>query len=308
MPGPDASPPWLEPWLKTQQGLWQQFFQGGGSPPPAAPPWGPWMGAGMGLGMPPGFGPPPPSPPNADVLRRLMDFGGGYLGVVQEFWQAIDRANRGGGTSLGADLEQLQRLFTQGFGQLPQAAGMPFGDMLAQWQRLMPQGAQAAGGDPLARLLGAPAVGITREQQEAMQRLTQASLAVQQAWQRHAEMLGRVGTQAVARMTEKIGELSGAGKPLESLRAVHDLWVECGEKAYAELAHGKEFATAQAELSGALAALKKEQQALAEDWAKSFDLPTRGEMNTLLKRVNTLKRRLRELEDDLEKLRRGRGG
>ena len=50
-----------------------------------------------------------------------------------------------------------------------------------------------------------------------------------------------------------------------------------------------------------------EQQKQVEDWARSLDLPTRTEMNTLLKRVNTLRRRLRELEEEVEQGRRKRG-
>jgi polyhydroxyalkanoate synthesis regulator phasin len=53
--------------------------------------------------------------------------------------------------------------------------------------------------------------------------------------------------------------------------------------------------------------LKSEQQKQVEDWARALDLPTRTEMNTLLKRVNTLRRRLREVEEELESGRRKRG-
>jgi class III poly(R)-hydroxyalkanoic acid synthase PhaE subunit len=92
-------------------------------------------------------------------------------------------------------------------------------------------------------------------------------------------------------------------EPVGSLRAMYDLWVDAGEEAYAAAAHGPEFAKAQAELNDALMDLKAEQRAQVEDWARALDLPTRTEVNTILKRMNTLKRRVRELEEELERLR-----
>jgi polyhydroxyalkanoate synthesis regulator phasin len=49
--------------------------------------------------------------------------------------------------------------------------------------------------------------------------------------------------------------------------------------------------------------LKAEQRAQVEDWARALDLPTRTELNTILKRMNTLRRRVRELEEELDRLR-----
>jgi hypothetical protein len=36
------------------------------------------------------------------------------------------------------------------------------------------------------------------------------------------------------------------------LRELHELWIECGEAAYAAAAHGEEFSAAQAELLAAM--------------------------------------------------------
>ena len=85
---------------------------------------------------------------------------------------------------------------------------------------------------------------------------------------------------------------------------MYDLWVDAGEEAYAAAAHGPEFAKAQAELNDALMELKAEQRMQVEGWARALDLPTRTELNTILKRLNTLKRRVRELEEELDQLRR----
>jgi len=50
--------------------------------------------------------------------------------------------------------------------------------------------------------------------------------------------------------------------------------------------------------------LKTEQRAQVEDWARALDLPTRTELNTILKRLNTVRRRVRELEEEIDQLKR----
>ena len=99
---------------------------------------------------------------------------------------------------------------------------------------------------------------------------------------------------------------ASGGAPIGSFRAMYDLWVESGEEAFAAAAHGADFAKAQAELNDALMELRAEQQKQVEEWARSLDLPTRSEVNSIIKRVGTLKNRVRELEEEIEQLKRGR--
>ena len=161
-----------------------------------------------------------------------------------------------------------------------------------------------SGGAPLPAWPGLPALGLTRERQEAVERLGKAAMRYQQALGRYGELLGKVSSDAVERLTRRITRISRPDEQIGSFRAMYDLWVECGEEAFAAAAHGTEFAKAQSDVNEALMELKSEQQQQVEDWARALDLPTRTEMNTLLRRVNTLRRRLREVEEELESGRR----
>jgi len=289
----DPQAAWLDAWAAAQRDMWQRFL-GGQAAAPAAPQLGLAQFASF-------FGQPLPES-SQDLSRRMMEFGEGYLGVAREFWKLVESAQAAGGDSgrLQRELETLQSSFTQGFSRL--YAGGPAGnDLLGAWQRM----AQGAGAPATAagQWPGLPPLGPTRERQEAMERLGQAALRYQQALARFGELLGRVSTDAVGRLAKRVMKRSQSDEPVGSFRAMYDLWVDAGEEAFAAAAHGAEFSRAQAELNEALVELRSEQQKQVEDWARMLDLPTRSELNTILKRLNTLRRRVRELEEELERLR-----
>jgi class III poly(R)-hydroxyalkanoic acid synthase PhaE subunit len=83
---------------------------------------------------------------------------------------------------------------------------------------------------------------------------------------------------------------------IEVLRALYDSWIDCAEQAYAHIAHSDSFSSALADFVNASSAWRKESQASVELWAKALDLPTRSELNTLMRRVNSLEEQLRMKE------------
>jgi hypothetical protein len=83
-----------------------------------------------------------------------------------------------------------------------------------------------------------------------------AFLRWQRASERYAILLGAIAQDAFARLTRAL-EASGPGAaPITGVAALHALWIDCGEAAWAEAAHREDFAEAQAELLAALAGLK----------------------------------------------------
>jgi polyhydroxyalkanoate synthesis regulator phasin len=288
----DPQTAWLDAWATAQKDLWQRFLGGQPAPTQEAP------GLAMfsqffGQGLPDS---------SQDLTRKMMEFGEGYLGVAREFWKLVEATPAGASdaASLQRQMEALQSSFADGFSKL-YAGGPLGGDLMAAWQRM---GAAGTGPDQAPAFPGMPALGPLRERQEAMERLGRATLKYQQALGRFGELLSRVSGDAVGRLARRVARRVQSEEPIGSLRAMYDLWVDAGEEAYAAAAHGPEFARAQAELNDALMGLKAEQRAQVEDWARALDLPTRTELNTILKRVNTLRRRVRELEEELDQLRR----
>lgn len=279
MTNPAGSPEWVDQWLAAQRQLWDSMLAArpSAAPPPAPDPLLQAFGGAL-----------PES--SREVAARLLEFGEGYLGVTRQAWRALEAAQ--GASAAQADLvrqlDSLKTQFAQGFAQV-------FPGMASAT-------APATGGMPGAL----PALGPARERQQAAERLARAAARYQQAFAAFTALLGRVSSGAVERLAQRLSEGAGSGQSPDSLRAVYDLWVDCGEQAYAAAAHTPEFARAQADLNEALLDLRREHQKQVEDWARALDLPTRAEVNTLIKRVNTLRRRMRELEEELEQLRRSR--
>lgn len=78
---------------------------------------------------------------------------------------------------------------------------------------------------------------------------TELALRYQSALQRHGALLAGIAQDAAGRFTTALA--AGAGPPITSLRELHAIWIDCGEQAFAEAAHGEAFAAAQAELLAA---------------------------------------------------------
>jgi len=76
----------------------------------------------------------------------------------------------------------------------------------------------------------------------------------QAAWQRHAETLGAIARDAGERLLERLA--ADAGPPITTLRELNALWIDCGESAFADAAHGDAFAATQAELLAAYVELR----------------------------------------------------
>jgi hypothetical protein len=81
---------------------------------------------------------------------------------------------------------------------------------------------------------------------------------------------------------------------LDPLRGLYDSWVDRAEEAYARMAHGDAFCSALADYLNAASAWRKETQEGIELWAKALDLPTRSELNTLMRRISSLEDELRK--------------
>jgi len=295
----NSNPPWLDAWVSMQQDFWQKMLSGQAPAAPTMP--GPVQFMQF-------FGGSVPDS-STDVSRKMLEFGEGYLGVAREFWKLVQAVAPTGAPTdaerLQQELEKLRNSFTEGFAKL---YGAPLGaDLMSAWQRMGEAATTAmgaAGQQP--SIPGLPPLGLTREKQEAMERLGRAALRYQQALAKFGELLARVSGDAVDRLSRRVVKRASGDAPIGSFRAMYDLWVESGEEAFAAAAHGADFARAQAELNDALMELRAEQQKQVEEWARSLDLPTRSEVNSIIKRIGTLKNRVRELEEEIEQLKRGR--
>ena len=97
--------------------------------------------------------------------------------------------------------------------------------------------------------------------------------------------------------------MAAQGKEIKSLREIYDLWVECNEKAYAELVYTDEYSELYGRLTNALLAVKQHQGKVMDKLLAKLNMPTRQGMNTVLKRVQEMKRNQSKMEREIHALR-----
>ena len=163
----------------------------------------------------------------------------------------------------------------------------------------LPNVADAFKGE-LKGMLNTPAFGFMREQQERAQQLIAAQLEQQEAMNAYNAQMLRASKLSFEKLELKLAEREEPGRQLESLRAVYDLWIDAAEEAYAEIALSAEFRAAYGELVNKQMRVRQMLQAEVERQTAQVGMPTRSELNSVHKRLQEMRRRIRDLEDRLE--------
>jgi class III poly(R)-hydroxyalkanoic acid synthase PhaE subunit len=159
----------------------------------------------------------------------------------------------------------------------------------------MGEGASRQFADLLARM---PPLGLAREQTETWRELMAAQAECQALEQELRAVWTNVQTEALG-LVEKVIRERQPEQRLNNYRELYDLWIECGEKVFAQVAHSESYAKLQAQVGNAAIKLRAKQQAVIERGLKYFDLPTRSELNTVHKQMRELRERVATLETQL---------
>lgn len=85
----------------------------------------------------------------------------------------------------------------------------------------------------------------------------------QGASQKLAAHAGAIAADAFCRLTAELASSDPALPPITTLRALHELWIDCGESAYGAAARTGDYAESQAELLSALVEWRAELRAAA---------------------------------------------
>lgn len=302
---------WTDVYLKGQEEFLRRWTQMASAAASAAPQGS--SESGTGFAMPPGwpnwaqlFG-SGQSGPSADLMRRYISLYEQYLiatrGLTECFARAMAQPDPiARAQEFGHALRQLQSQLAQMWQSMfaldPSAAGttgaladgLPW---LQAWSRDM-----GAGRLGMADL---PALGLTRERQEALQRLQRLFIDYLEQYSALAMLWNEVIGDALKRLGEAMAERFQKNELPQTARQLYDLWVECAEAAYATMAHSPRYAKAQAELGNTLARMRIEQRGLIESVSRELDLPTRSELNTVHRRLKEMKAEIRRLRAELDR-------
>ena len=94
-------------------------------------------------------------------------------------------------------------------------------------------------------------------------------------------------------MQAKLSTLTEPGQQIESLKVLYDLWVDCAEEAYAEIALSEEFREAYGEMVNTQIRVRQLQQEQTEYLCQQLGIPTRSDVSSLGERLQSLRREMR---------------
>ncbi len=151
----------------------------------------------------------------------------------------------------------------------------------------------------LSAALEQPAFGQHREQIERSQDLVAAFAALPEPLALYqAEMLvaARRGLEI---FESKLAARAEPGRELTSLRAVYDLWIDAAEEGYAEVALSPGFRKAYGGMVNAQMRVRQLIQKDVERSTAAFGMPGRTEVDSVLRQLHDLRRRLGDAEEAL---------
>lgn len=289
---------WMEQWLAGQRDMWTRMMSNATSMMAATMPALPTTQGAPDLLR--ALGPDVPESAQ-EAAKRMLQLGDTYLGLTRGFWELLQRRDAGGSSSPAQDwaaqIDQMRRAMSAELTRMLKASAEG-GALLTGWQQMAAAFGMAGPNAvaPFAGMFGMPA--------DLWPKLTQAAARYQRAVVKMAGLLTQVGAESVDALAKHLA--AGQKSRLDNPRALYDLWMGFGERAYSTAARTAEFAAVQQELNEAIAELRGLQRQIVEAWARGFQLPTRAEIDSVEGQVTTLKRRVRELEDEIDQLRRGR--
>ena len=251
-------------------------------------------------------------------MERMMDQGKAFFKMAETF---LPTAGGGDGWSaFSKALEDMQKGFTGGLtgsgdGQNAMHRMLAFWELpLDNWQRMTSSLSPMFPGDLLRnmphdgmqehvdRLLSAPGLGYTREEQGAYQDLIRRSMEYQKALREYSAFYSQLGVKAVERMRAYMQDLITSGKTIDSARAIYDDCVSCCEAVYAEEVGTKTYADLHGKLINSQMALKQRMSEMVDGQLGALNMPTRSEIRTLQDRLQETRRENKKLNHSLKVL------
>ena len=160
-------------------------------------------------------------------------------------------------------------------------------------------GATAQQSNPFLDIMQTLPLGYAREQQLAWQAYLKAQTEYQHSATQLLQQFVSVLSKSLELVPQAVTQRSHGEKPIQSMRELYEVWIECGEQCFAAIAQDEQFIAIQTNHSNALSRLRIAEHALLEDWLKQHDLPTRSELNSVHQKLRSMSSRIVELEQQL---------
>jgi class III poly(R)-hydroxyalkanoic acid synthase PhaE subunit len=147
--------------------------------------------------------------------------------------------------------------------------------------------------EKLRQLLPIPHANLTQRWQKILEKRTQLWRDYQQAQEEYVALFNKIGLHTIDLLRDEITTMRQQGKEITQLRAVYDLWVDCGEKAYAQFARTDEFSKINARLINSWMAWRRYECQQIDEILATLNVPTRQEMDKMSYRLQQMGRELK---------------
>jgi len=315
-------------WLKLQRDYWdglasmgrQAMHAGNGNPAGAGSMAAPWMETiqQWWKSLAPAAG-----DPAKDFMQRLMDQGQVYFGMVEQLTKGIGGTADPGNawTALNETIERMQQAFSgaDSDGNEAMKRMLGFWEMpLDNWQRMMSSLTPMMPGDLLRnmpnggmsgplqegldRMLSAPGLGYTREEQAQYQELMRTGMDYQRAFQEYSAFFNQLGFKSLQRLRDQLQEKAESDQIIDSARGLYDTWMSCCEAVYAEEVTTPEYSRLHGRLVNAQMALKQRLSVMVDESLGAMNMPTRGELRTLQDRLQETRRENKQLRQEMNRI------
>jgi polyhydroxyalkanoate synthase subunit PhaE len=304
-------------WLSIQQKYWEQWTDMSRKALGVqAPQTNPWEGALDHWWK--AFAPAAPDM-SRTFMERMMEQGKMFFRMADNFTRPLSPLGGGatdGWSAMTNALNEMQKAFSGGQEQGDQALHkmMAFWELpYDNWQRMasslspMPgdflRNMPHAAGSAVDKVLSAPGLGYTREEQSQYQDLVRRGMAYQKSLQDYMSLFSGMGVKSVSRMREILEQMQASGKVIDTARGLYDTWVGCCEDVYAKEVQSPDYARIHGDLVNAQMALKQRMSVMVDETLGGMNMPTRGELRTLQDRVQQSRRENKILRKELHALR-----
>ncbi|MFP4080042.1 MAG: class III poly(R)-hydroxyalkanoic acid synthase subunit PhaE [Ectothiorhodospira sp.] len=319
----DSNPFKPEEWLEAQRRYWDAWMDmsrkamgAGGETQDWSQALNQWWQA-AAPGLPQG---------SASALEPMLQMSRNYFSMAENLYRnAGGQGGDGAKDAVHTWLDQMTEAFRQmsagqmggkdmhAFWQMPmdtwRRASSSFMPMPGDFMQALRPAARPPYGDVMQeqmdRFLSVPGVGYTRESQEQYQNLARLGMEYQQATQNYQAAMARVGLDSVERFRARLDDAGRQDKPITSLRALYDEWVDVCEEVYGEFVMSEEYARVYGEMVNRLMALKRQGTRFMDEIAESLNMPTRREVNTLHRRLQETRREMHQIRSTLRTLQEG---
>jgi polyhydroxyalkanoate synthase subunit PhaE len=250
------------------------------------------------------------------AMNNFMNMGKGVFDTFQNMGEKGSESTEEWTSELDANLKKFREYFTAGgqgdFGSL---------NMMSNWQQMV-ENIPLLSSDAMKQYMGGlggmsgmpggfgdnsmqnimtdslkmPGLGLNREKQEKIQKAMQLGMDYQKIMGEFQTLMNQTTVKATELFKSRLVDMAKEGKPLESLRDLHVLWVDCNEEANAKTVSSKEYQELNPRLTNAMFTLQKHIQSMTDDAMSQMNMPTRKELNSAYLQIHDLKKKVRKLE------------